>query len=210
MDSSQPVRLSPTQKAQAAQVLTRAFQDDPVYTYIFSDSQEQSRLMPRLWEAVVHCSLVYGEAYTTPDLNGVACWLSPGQTEMTLWRMLRTGMVLPRAVLRLGVQSRRRALQVVTYTDKIRHSLQRQRFWYLWALAVEPTCQHEGIGGKLIQPILTRADQQGLPCYLETQTEKNVAFYQHRGFKVISQGEVPGTELKIWAMLRDSQAVITS
>jgi hypothetical protein len=41
--------------------------------------------------------------------------------------------------------------------------------------------------------------------YLETQTERNVAFYQKRGFEVVSDGVVPDHEVRIWAMLRKAQ-----
>jgi N-acetylglutamate synthase-like GNAT family acetyltransferase len=69
-------------------------------------------------------------------------------------------------------------------------------------LGVEPSSQGQGLGTKLIQPGLARADEMSRLCYLETETESNVAFYQHRGFIVIDEGEVPGYGLKIWTMLR--------
>lgn len=51
-------------------------------------------------------------------------------------------------------------------------------------------------------PVLARADREGMPCYLETETEGNVAFYRKRGFQVVSAGLVPGQSLRIWTMLR--------
>ena len=70
---------------------------------------------------------------------------------------------------------------------------------------MEPGRQGQGIGGRLIQPVLVQADKDGMPCYLETQTESNVAFYQRRGFEVISDGQAPGEGFRIWTMLREAQ-----
>jgi GNAT superfamily N-acetyltransferase len=57
--------------------------------------------------------------------------------------------------------------------------------WQLQPLAVEPSLQGKGIGTALLQPILNRCDEDHVPAYLGTQKEKNVRFYEHRGFKVI-------------------------
>ena len=49
------------------------------------------------------------------------------------------------------------------------------------------------------------ADEAGLPCYLETETHENVAYYRHHGFEVRSEWDVstadsPGPHM--WGMLR--------
>jgi len=40
---------------------------------------------------------------------------------------------------------------------------------------------------------------------VKSQTASNVAFYQKRGFRVVSDGLVPNQEIKIWTMLRQAQ-----
>jgi len=99
-ESNQIVRLAATQTSQAVEVLTRAFQNDPMYVQIFPDEDERARSMSWLWDAVIRYSLVYGEVHTTPGVGGLACWLSPGNAQITFWRMLRTGLRLQRAVMR--------------------------------------------------------------------------------------------------------------
>ena len=42
---------------------------------------------------------------------------------------------------------------------------------------------------------ISQADAAGLPCYLETGTESNVAYYRKRGFEVTGQAEVEGFTL---------------
>ena len=52
--------------------------------------------------------------------------------------------------------------------------------------------------------MLTRIDQEELPCFLDTQIEKNVSIYQRYGFKIVERGVIPGTEIPHWAMLREN------
>ena len=203
--AKEPIRLLKSQKSQAAGILARAFLIDPAYTTLFPDQAERERALEWLFGAVIGYSMVYGLIHTTPAVEGAACWLSPGNTEITLWRILRTGLGLQRAVARFNPQSRQDFLAALAYMDEIHKREVPGPHWYLWALGVEPGCQGQGIGSRLIAPVLARADEAGVPCYLETQTERNVAFYQRRGFEVVSDGEPPGQGIRIWTMLREAQ-----
>lgn len=62
------------------------------------------------------------------------------------------------------------------------------------------------MGGALLTPIFQRADQEGLPCYLETFVSANVPFYEHRGFKVVEAGVEPQSQVAFWAMKREPHA----
>lgn len=201
--SIEPVPLAPCQREQAVAVLTRAFQDDPMYRYLFPNFEERRRSMERMWDGVLHYSLVYGQVYTTPVLAGVACWLSPGNTRVTTWRMVRTGFGLQRAVIRLNREARRRVLGLITYTNQIHRRVMTRPHYYLWALGVEPGRQRQGVGSQLLRPVLARADETGVGCYLETETEQNVTFYQKHGFKIAFQGEVAEAGLPLWTMVRE-------
>ncbi|MBU0596347.1 GNAT family N-acetyltransferase, partial [Candidatus Bipolaricaulota bacterium] len=74
--------------------------------------------------------------------------------------------------------------------------------WYLMALGVAPGRQGRGIGARLLSPILRRASDEGLPCYLETQTERNVTFYGKLGFEVLLEEREPVGGLPLWFMAR--------
>ena len=199
-----PILLERSQQAQAAQMFARAFRADPVYSVLFPDHAEREQSLQRLFGAVTGYSLVYGLVHTTPDLEGVACWLAPGKTEVTPWGMLRTGFGLARAVARFNPRARRDFQAALNYMDEIHKRLVPGPHWYLWALGVEPGKHGQGIGSRLLQPVLARASQEGLPCYLETEAEANVAFYQKHGFRVMSDGQVPGPGYRIWTMLRQA------
>lgn len=194
------VLLTPSQRDQAAEMLTSAFQNDPMYAIILPDAILRARPLRSLWRAVIRCCLLYGEVYSTPDVRGVACWLPPGSTNISLWRSLRAG--LPQATMRFPGESRRRLMDLVGYTEDLHRRLMSTSHWYLMALGVDPLHQRQGIAGRLLQPVMERSGADGTPCYLETQTESNVAFYQRRGFDVVHEGDVPGYPVRIWVMVR--------
>ena len=203
------VRLDPAQRERAAEMLAQAFRNDPMYIYICPDEAERIRGARLLFDALIRVTPVYGEVWTTSEVSGVACWLAPGHTEIGLWQMLRTGFALPWAMLRFSAAARRRAMSVFGYSEKLHRRAMSKPHWYLWALGVSPASQGQGIVGRLLQPVLARADAAGLPCYLETETERNVAFYRNHGFEVLTAAPPPGHELMLWTMARQPRKAQT-
>lgn len=199
-DPTSPVRLTQSQLNQAIEVMGRAFRNDPFLRHLAPDDAQRARLTPEFVGIVVKYCFRYGEAWATPSLDGVACWLTPGNTSPTFGRMLRTGMLtMP---LKFGRAGFGRFNGVVTYTDKVHKQSVSGPHWYLWGLGVEPSQQGKGIGGRLMQPVLSQADAANQPCYLETQNESNLTFYQEHGFEVVSDGVGPKSDLRVWAMVR--------
>ncbi len=217
---SEVIPLPSTQINQAVAVLNRAFNRDPLYVYLIPDDDRRTRLLSSFHDITIRYALRYGEVYTTEGnvggneanvgdamncdptlaIEGVACWLSPGNTTPSLWRLLR--VALRGAPLLFGFAGYRHYAPVGEYVEKIHHQAVSGPHWYLWGLGVDPSHQRQGLGGRLIQPILARADRDHLPCYLETMNEVNLPFYEKHGFKVMSDGIVPGTELHVWGMRR--------
>jgi ribosomal protein S18 acetylase RimI-like enzyme len=193
--------LQPSHFDRAADVLKRAFNDDPLYCELFPDPAERARCLMGLWWGVFGYCRVYGLMHATADVHGIACWLPPGK-EVTAWRMLRTRLVLARAVLAFDRQARRRFLAATEIVDRARRQLMHSPYWYLWALGVDPEHHGRGIGSALIQPVLARADREGVPSYLEAVTEENVAFYTHRGFVVVGEERVLEGKIRVWLMAR--------
>jgi GNAT superfamily N-acetyltransferase len=199
----EPVHLTASQIDQAAGMLARAFFDDPHQVYMTPDAERRARLRPGLYHGLVHYVLLCGdEVYTTPgSVKGVAAWMPPGKDWTTIGHWFRSGLV--RAALRLSLREIRRSIRGLVIQSRLHDRYMTGPHWYLALLGVEPSCQGQGIGGTLIQPILARADADGLPCYLETGTEKNVRFYRKRGFEVLAEETIPGGGPRFWGMARN-------
>ena len=68
-------------------------------------------------------------------------------------------------------------------------------------LGTDPAQQGRGVGSALLARALARSDAAGLPAYLESSKEKNLAFYRRHGFEIVAHLRIPnGPEL--WPMLR--------
>ena len=187
--------------SQIAKMLARAFHDDALYAFVLPEDSKRAEVLLWLFDRVMCYSFLYGRVYATPELDGVACWLPPGQTELTLGRIVRSGLVA--APLKMGLPAYRRFDAYSSYVDKLHAQYAPQPHWYLWVLAVAPSSQGQGIGSRLIQPILEQTHAESIACYLETEAESNIRFYKKHGFRVVEEGAVPGTGLKVWAMMRD-------
>jgi len=182
-----------------ADVLARAFHDEPNFTYMLPDGERRSKVLPWFFTAAIRAGLRYGKVHTTETTDGGAVWLSPGK-RLTFWPMLRTGlMALP---FKFGWEGSRRSLTLNEQLDQVRNELVPEPHWYLMALGVVPEMQSQGIGSALIQPILKRADGEGVPSYLETFSEGALRFYTRHGFEVRGEGEVPEGP-GFWVMVRD-------
>src|SRR2546423_1534352 len=53
--------------------------------------------------------------------------------------------------------------------------------WYLFILGAEQTAQGRGLGSALLAHMLARVDAHGMPAYLESSNERNLALYGRHG-----------------------------
>ena len=76
--------------------------------------------------------------------------------------------------------------------------------WYLSLLGVAPAMQKRGLGATLLETWLDEVDPTGQPSYLETDRERNVAFYGRAGFEVQTEIRVLG--VSVWCMWRPARS----
>lgn len=198
------ISLDPARRHQAGALLARAFHADPLYEAAVPDAQRRMALLTWLLARVVHYTLLRGHVHTTPALEGVACWLAPGRTELTLGGVVRSGLYA--TPLKMGREAYRRFDLYQRLSGRLHHRHAPQPHWYLWVIGVDPPCQGQGIGSRLLVPMLHRMDAEGIACYLETGSEQNVRFYEKHGFHVESADRVPTMGVPVWAMRREARS----
>lgn len=76
-------------------------------------------------------------------------------------------------------------------------------------MAVLPEHRRRGIASRLLERGHAWADGMGLPCALDTETAQNVAFYRGRGYAVVAELPLEGSDLAITAMRRPRPAPAT-
>lgn len=202
MQSPNVTTIIPAQTDACARALNRAFHTDPMYTYIALDDEKRARQLHPFFRAVVRIGQWQGQVYTTANADGTAVWLSPGKSDIAPPNILRSGMA--RAMFGFGRGGIRRFFDCIN-TFEESHKLVMDgepSHWYLLALGVDPAQQGRGLGGRLIEPVLAKADAAGLTCYLETLKRSNLAFYEKHGFQIVHNGRVRGGDMPFWAMRR--------
>ena len=198
------IRLKRSHNKGATKTLVSAFWNHPPLQYYFPDKTERERIAPHFFSLSVFYGIQYGEVYaTSQDLEGIAVWLPSDNYPVTLWRLLRS-VPLP-DILGFGRYGGSRMRGLGQYIDAVHSRLAPFKHWFLQAIGVDPQFQGRGYASKLLRPMLSRIDEEGLPCYLETLEEQNVRLYEHFGFTVAEESAIPETNLTNWAMLRKAR-----
>jgi ribosomal protein S18 acetylase RimI-like enzyme len=195
------LKLTPKERHAGAAVLGRAFGECDLLRYFFPDEAQRHAVAHGFVSIALSVCLKYGEVYTTSEkLEGVAAWLPPGKAPFGGWQILRS---VPFATLvRFGRQGAGRMRSFGGFVDGLHRRLVPYPHWYLQIIGVDPPYQGQGFSSRLVRPMLERIDRERMPCFLETNTEKNVGIYRRFGFEVISQDRLPGSEVTSFAMLR--------
>lgn len=199
--SGAPIRVEEARLPEVGGVLGRAFLDDPMYVYVLPDATHRARVLPAYCAAAAGYGHRFGEVYTTAGpVMGAAIWLPPGRGELTPERLAAAGF--PAATGQFGAEARGRLVELIDYLTQVRRRVVPGPHWYLMMIGVDPAWQGRGIGGRLLEPVLTRAAAAGLACYLETTQPRNLEFYRRHGFEVVIDADLPGGGPHYWAMWR--------
>jgi len=187
-----------------AAVLGRAFGEYELLRYYFPDEAQRRAVADTFALISVSLCLKYGEVYMSSEKReGVAAWLPPGKAPFGGWQIMRS--VPLRVLARFGRQGAGRMWSYGRFENSLHRKLVPYPHWYLQIIGVDPDYQGQGFSSRLLRPVLERIDRERMPCFLETNNEKNVAIYRRSGFDVISEDKMPGTEVTSFAMLRRPQ-----
>ena len=197
------IRLEKAQIHQATETLVDGFKKDPMFQYLLPPTENlKDKISLTFWEAVLRYCQPLNNVYTTPEIKGVAAWVPPEEFPVKFLRLLQLGLY--KVPFQLGFRRLIKFASLFSLIEKYHEQDMHQPHWYLLGLGVSSSCQGQGIGSLLIQPMLKKADEEGLPCYLETSTERAVRFYQRNGFEILRTGEKP---VQFWTMKREPRSI---
>lgn len=195
-------RMQRSEQPAVVAALARAFFDDPLFGFFIPDLTKQSKGLLSFMSSGVKDACPFGDVWVARadgKVAGAAVWLPPGSYPRGFRRELMTYVrTMPTLVLtgkRLG-----RAVALLGAVDKAHHDI-RGPHYYLGILGSDPQFQRTGAGTAVLAPVLDRCDTEGLPAYLETQKEANIAYYARHRFDVVQKIEITGCP-PIWTLLR--------
>lgn len=199
--SNNLIRLTEGQIKAAGEMLTRAFYDYPFFVYFLPNLDERSRKLPEIFEFMVRYGIRYGEVYSiSANLEGIAGWIPYWEVELTEERAIKCGG--RDLALSLGLDYNKRYEPMEKSIDRCHKQYADFSHWYLYPIGVDPVYQGKGYASELLRAKLAEIDKQNIPCYLETNKEKNVSLYQHFGFEIVEKGIFDKTNVPYWHMLR--------
>jgi ribosomal protein S18 acetylase RimI-like enzyme len=177
-----------------ATAMARAFHDDPVLSWTFRDPEIRPKYARRYFHSRARILLRQREVYTVDGAHAAAMWARPGEWHDPPLESLKELAVLAPGVGLRAPRVMRGLIQIDAHHPKDPH-------WYLAVLGTDPDHQGNGIASALLQPVLEGCDRDEVPAYLETGTERNVAFYTRHGFKVMEEMRLPKGP-PMWLMWR--------
>jgi ribosomal protein S18 acetylase RimI-like enzyme len=185
-------------------MVSRAFFDDPMFAWVESNESRRRSALPGFFRLIIQYCLRYGEVYSARDDKGVALWLTPGNSTITIGRIIKSGMW--KTPFYFSMQGIFRFMILDTFSEKLHKRIAPAHHWYLLLLGVDPDSQGKGIGMELVLPILKQCDRDDLSCYLETNKFENLQFYNKFGFTSIENGFASKTSPQLWALLRTPES----
>ena len=192
------VQAGPDRVRDLVGVLGDAFVDDGIIAWPFGgpDLERTRTLFAWLDDELARDGFVWEVAPT----RGVAAWIPP-----TAFERYREVDELVRA--RVAAAMPDAAERYAAMWDRIEAQLPDEPQWFLDHLAVDERHRGQGIGAALARFGLELAARDGVPATLETSRPSNVPLYEHLGFRVYAEDDVPDGGPHLWFMRADGGRV---
>lgn len=194
--------LTAARISETTSTMARAFYDSPLFEFVFPKGTARLRIMAAMFRGILMDALPFGAVHTAVDRDGVVgavAWYPPEGYPATPRRQalkyVRLPVLLTQAPTRAGV-----AMRYLRASERVHP---KDLHWYLNLLGVDPRHQGEGIGARLIDHTLERLGREGLPAYLETDKESNLAWYARRRFELRETLHPVPDGPPVWTMWRD-------
>eukprot|EP00890_Picochlorum_soloecismus_P005379 jgi/Picsp_1/5842/NSC_03201-R1_gcn5-related n-acetyltransferase len=154
-----------------------------------------------------------GQRQHRGKLVGVMCCRVPGKPSMTKVEMIRN-------LLTLGVPPQykykkawgdeyARRFECLGRLSEIskRHTRKyKKQYWYIQIFGIVPEWRGGGLARRFLDSVGQVADLEGVPVFLETESESNERLYQHFGYETVDKCDISSsgcTEKRdIWFMVR--------
>ena len=183
---------------QLGDITGEAFAEDPVNLWIFGNPGALPPLFQILAQDIYLpngiCHMAGNEGATmwchSEQLKGLGNW--------ALWKLI------VQQAFKGSKGSMKRGLGAAEAMDR-EHP--KPPHLYLFTIGTRKAARGQGLGKRLIQPMLDAADRAALPCYLENSNPANTGFYVSHGFERMKMFEIGAGSPLMEAMWREPRPV---
>lgn len=188
-----------------AEALYLALLADPFYRALERSVSDDSVLAKEAMLRYFDYSMMEGHRYgelVIPDGEtwGASIWSKPVDEELTNQISLEKKLFL---LQDMGSDCLRIYQEITTFMSEKTGSIVPENSWYLSIVGLAPEYQNKGLGRGLLEPVLGKTDELGVPTYLETFVPRSIPFYQRLGYTVSASFIEPVTKCEYWVLLRE-------
>lgn len=187
----------------AAELMAKAYKDDPVITTSFSawtDSKRDAALRS-YFELLLKLGASFGTnlcIHLKEKLAGVAIIYAPDQYPLKGWRYLWIVAKMTLSFMpKVGPSKFMKVLQMGNDLSRVHP---KEPHYYGEIVCVAPEFQKNGVGFALTKELFRRADAIQVPVYGETSNADNLPVWKHAGYEVTKEHILGG--VTYWSLLR--------
>jgi len=182
----------------AVEILVDGFMDNPVLGWVFQDEATRGDGIRGYMEVFLGAYGERGVLDIEAGGEGAALWAEPGTPQLEGEHALALVDLLRK------FNGERTNLVLSTLGVIVPPA---ERHWYLNVVAARRGARSRGIGARLLEPFLERADREGVGIYLESSNPRNMSFYRRYDFESYGEAiDLPGVGPVLQPMWRAAPA----
>lgn len=179
---------TPADRDAIIKTVVAAFADDPAFNWFFPT--------PEIYDAE---AAAFVGALFDDRIGQRATWVLDGDdpaisASLAIWASPEIDAHGGADFSALSADTRAR---LATYDEATRDGLPDTPIWYLGILATHPTQWGNQYGRALMEPGLATSQESGIPAYLETTSDQNVAMYQRSGWEITAVSHLDDLEITV-------------
>ena len=192
--------LSNDQLKLASEVLSNAFQEDPIFSKLIPNDKERHKTLFKIFRFQIKYCMKHGVVLSTSNLKGISLWYPPKNVFISIWKSIKSGS------LSLIFKIKWKNLHILRKNDDFVEDLHRKlvpgTHWYLSTIGIEPKHQCKGIGSRMLSFMIKYIAKEHKTIFLVTNSERNVKLYKCFGFRILHKVLTPRTNIYHWSMIR--------
>ncbi|SFL73485.1 Acetyltransferase (GNAT) family protein [Gracilibacillus orientalis] len=201
-------RLSRCDKGKFVELMSKAFEEDPLFHYLFKEDEYDQ---PNKQRVVSFLSFLFDKSdYLLEEVWGIynqnqlmGAYVMEVPTVNKVKKAYGSFKLLGRGIQLMSRLSIKTIIKLNRYMKISRNHAPKQRLHYLIMIGVSPSAQGSGVGKLLLQHMIKHAqeDSHYTGMVLDTENRININFYRKFGFDLYNQSKLG--DVYIYTMVRE-------